>query len=714
MKFRWKLLILLLVISIVPVVSLRTFGIHNVHLMAEALFSQVKEKQIDDARHRLQLLINDYSKAIQTTREQVEMTLFYQTTQARNLLQTELPQFNQNKPPQGSDSSFPAANIIIDNRSGPSVDSDLDSDENTSNDTHLCFSIPPTLDAAHAKLEVERLKKMRSIYQAASLYLGDLVLRQYLGLENGLFSVYPCDQEISLVAGTNKQTWYQSAFEEKATAWSGPYTDLISGSSVMAVSYPVMKDDERVVGVTSLLVPLDSLLEQVFVISDLPAGIMPYLCTLALKPANGKVGVKILAPAPQSKTAPPVPDPGQAYWWLDSSDKEQFRATLEDIARRQYRIREMPFNGRMSFWAYGPLLHQGSAFVFIIPRDQLFNFEDHPILESIQSRLKKVENYTAGFLLFLILLTSVVALAFSRTVTKPLAEISTAAQKLSAGDFEARVFIASRDEFGNLGHIFNNIGPQLKEHYRTRRSLEVAEEIQQNLLPQASPEIPGLDIYGMTLFSDKTGGDYFDYLCVDEENKGKLCVVVGDVAGHGIPSALFMATARGFLRLRATIPGTLGDIISDINREFVKDAEESGQFMTMFLARIDRGSNRIEWVRAGHEPAILYDPDIDSFSSLDEGQGLPLGISQDTVYQASSGGIKLGQIIILGTDGIWEARNSDGELFGKDRLQQVIHANSRESARSISLSVLDAVEEFRGQGEQEDDLTLVVIKIVDV
>ena len=265
-----------------------------------------------------------------------------------------------------------------------------------------------------------------------------------------------------------------------------------------------------------------------------------------------------------------------------------------------------------------------------------------------------------------------------------------------------------------MGRIFNSVGPRLKEHYRMRRSLEVAEEIQQNLLPEAPPELNGLDIYGMTLFSDETGGDYFDYLCVDEENKEKLCVAVGDVVGHGIPAALLMATVRGFLRLRATIPGTLGDIMSDINREFAKDVGDSGQFMTMFLTRIDRGRNRIEWVRAGHEPAILYDPDTDSFGSLDEGQGLPLGVSQDMVYQASSCDIKPGQIIILGTDGIWEARNAAGELFGTERLQHIIHTYSRESARTIVLSVLDAVEAFRGKGEQEDDVTLVVIKIADV
>jgi sigma-B regulation protein RsbU (phosphoserine phosphatase) len=710
MKFRWKLLILLLGISIVPVVSLRTFGIHNVHLMAEALVSQVKEKQVDNARHRLQLVINAYSKAIRTSREQVEMALFYQSFEAKRLLQTQLPKPDQSSLSRLADSSRAPANEMTAPGSAALLDTGANPDGMTSTDSRLCFFIPPTMDAARSKIDIVRLRKMTPVYQAASQYLGNLVIKQYFGLTNGLISLYPCDRQ---TPDTNKPIWYQSAFEEKATAWSRPYFDSTSGRTVMAVSYLVSGANENVIGVASLLVPLSRLLEEALLISELPAGTMPYLITLALNPSGGTVGGKILSSAEQQEILPSTQGSEQKSQWLVSSDKTEFRAMLEDIARRQSRIREMPFNGRMSFWAYGPLMHQGSAFVFIVPQDNILNLKDHPILTSIQRRLNKVENYTAGFLLFLILLASVLALVFSRTVTRPLAQLAAAAKKLAGGDFEARVSIASRDEFGKMGSIFNSIGPQLKEHYRTRRSLEVAEEIQQNLLPEASPEIPGLDIYGMTLFSDRTGGDYFDYLCVDEEKKEKLCVTVGDVSGHGIPSALFMATARGFLRLRATIPGTLGDIISDINREFEKDAEDSGQFMTMFLARIDRGANRIDWVRAGHDPAILYDPDTDTFNTLDAGRGLPLGVSKDAVYKASSCDIKPGQIIALGTDGIWEARNADGELFGKERLQQVLQKNSRESARTIVLSVLDAVESFRGQGEQEDDLTLVVIKIAD-
>jgi sigma-B regulation protein RsbU (phosphoserine phosphatase) len=458
---------------------------------------------------------------------------------------------------------------------------------------------------------------------------------------------------------------------------------------------------------------MDGLLEPALSISEIPPDTTALLGTLAFKPATDQVGIKILSRAyysPTMTTQARVPDDETP--WLISSDTVQFETLLKDIATRQHYIREMPYQGHMSYWLYGPLPHQGTAYIFIVPRDEILQ-QNHPVLAFIKNRLAKVEKYTAGFLIFLVLMTTALALTFSRTVTRPLETLSQAVQKLGQGDFEARVSIKSKDEFGNMGQVVNRVGPQLKEDFKMRRSLEVAMEVQQNLLPETPPKLPGLDIYGMTLFSDETGGDYFDYLCVDEANKEKLCVVVGDVVGHGNPSALMMATVRGFLRMRATMPGTLGDIVADVNREFVKDAEDSAQFMTLVLARIDRGNNRINWVRAGHDPAILYDPDTNSFSSLNDVNGMALGISQDAVYTGSHCDIKPGQILFLGTDGIWEARNVDGELFGKERLQQVIRTNSRESARTIVLSVIDAVEEFRGREEQEDDLTLVIAKIID-
>jgi len=705
MRFRWKLLILLLAVSIIPIVGLRTFGIHNVRIMAMALIAQVELNQESEVKSRLLTLMEGYSNILGKIREEVEMALAFQMFEVkRGILQNILAGEKDLELPEEKKTDLQS----------DFVDSAKDSADTLASDySKQCFAVPAGVGVENAEVYLTGLAGMIAGHQKVSEYLGQLVLWQYIGLESGIYSVYPCNRKFSAVSDARQQIWYRSALEDKLTSWSRPYVDPVSGRNVMAVSLPVEQADESLQGVLSLVIPLDGLLEPALFISEIPPNSTAFLGTLAANPTTDQVGIKILSRAHPSATMPQARAPGDDSQWLISSDTIQLQALLKDIATRQHRIREMPYRGHMSYWLYGPLPHQGTAYIFIVPRDEILE-QNHQVQEFIKTHLAKVENYTAGFLIFLVLVATALALTFSRTITKPLEVLSRAVQKLGQGDFEARVSIKSKDEFGDMGQVVNRVGPQLEEDYRMRRSLEVAMEVQQNLLPHTPPALPGLDIYGMTLFCDETGGDYFDYLCIDGEQKNKLCVVVGDVVGHGIPAALFMATARGFLRLRATMPGTLGDIITDVNREFVKDAENSTQFMTLLLARIDRGENRMDWVRAGHDPAIVYDPDTDSFSSLDGGKGMALGISKDTVYTASSGDIKTGQIIFLGTDGIWEARNAEGELFGKQRLQQVIHINSRESARTIALSILDAVAEFRGPGEQEDDLTLVITKLTDV
>jgi len=382
---------------------------------------------------------------------------------------------------------------------------------------------------------------------------------------------------------------------------------------------------------------------------------------------------------------------------------------IEDVARRSSRIVRAPFEGQDAFWAYAPLPCQGSAVMLIIPADEPLQ-ATQALQSKIREHVENVEMLTAAFLLGLVVLNAVLVFVFSRTVTRPLEALSKAAGHLSAGDFDTRVDIVSKDEFGSMGAVFNRVGPQLKEHFRVREALQAAVEIQQSLLPKAPPSIQGLDIFTMSLFSEKIGGDYYDYLCVGESGRQRLCVAVGDVSGHGISSAITMATARAFLRLRASLPGTLAAMIADVNRKLVEDVEYSGQFMTLFLARIDRGARRIEWVRAGHDPGVLYDIRRDVFSEL-AGQGAPLGVSDQTRFEESAAAVAPGQIIIIGTDGIWETRNRTGEMFGKKRLMHLIRQHAEASAQAIVITVLDAVEEFRGHDEAEDDITLMVVKV---
>ena len=172
-----------------------------------------------------------------------------------------------------------------------------------------------------------------------------------------------------------------------------------------------------------------------------------------------------------------------------------------------------------------------------------------------------------------------------------------------------------------------------------------------------------------------------------------------------------MASAREFLRQRASLPVTQVQIISDVNAQLAKDIAESHNFMNLFYLKIGHAHKTIEWVRAGHDPAIFYDPQTRSFEAL-EGEGIPLGVEESWVYtENKKGNLSQGQIIVLATDGVWESQNTAGEMFGKDRIYDLIRSNSALSAKWILNILIDMLHRFTKGKNFEDDVTLVVIKI---
>lgn len=250
-----------------------------------------------------------------------------------------------------------------------------------------------------------------------------------------------------------------------------------------------------------------------------------------------------------------------------------------------------------------------------------------------------------------------------------------------------------------------------KFNQRTRRSLSQAMEVQQSLMPRSGTEIEGIDICGRSIYCDHTGGDYYDYFEKHSGGGSKLCVVVGDVCGHGLPSALLMTTARAFLREAASRPGSVSNVVTRVNRQLCRDVQGTGRFMTLFLAEIDWSNRSIRWVRAGHEPALVCAPRSGEFTELRGGGGLPLGVLDDMVYEEQHQELTPGQIIVIGTDGIWEACNAQGDMFGKRQMQEVVREHAARSAAEIVQGVLDALQQFLAPLGLQDDATLVVAKM---
>jgi len=299
-----------------------------------------------------------------------------------------------------------------------------------------------------------------------------------------------------------------------------------------------------------------------------------------------------------------------------------------------------------------------------------------------------------------------------RSILLPVKEMMRVVDSVRDGDFHQKVRVVSNDELGVLGDGMNEMTAGLIERDQMRQSLYLAKEVQQALLPRSTPEIKGLDIASTSVYCDETGGDYYDFFIPDQPDAGRISIVVGDVSGHGISSALLMTTARAFFRQRSALPGKISAVVSDVNRLLAHDVADSGGFMTLFFLNIDRLNRRLNWVRAGHDPAVFYDPRTGTVEEL-RGSGMAMGIDGDHDYEHfTREDLAPGQIILLGTDGIWEAQNSKGEMFGKDTLYRIIRQYSDTDAKGLLTACLYALDKFRDGVKPEDDVTLVVIKVI--
>lgn len=327
--------------------------------------------------------------------------------------------------------------------------------------------------------------------------------------------------------------------------------------------------------------------------------------------------------------------------------------------------------------------------------------------EALDRLLTTLHVTTPIFIAVGIWLTFLVA----NNLTRPFADITRVLKDIRNGLFTRRVRVTTNDEIGYTGDVINEMAAGLAERERLRQSLDLAREVQQSLLPKQVPRVRGLDMAGASLYCDATGGDYYDFLIPPGGDGDRIGVVVGDVSDHGIHSALLMTTARAFLRHRASLGGDPAAIVNDVNRHLSLDVEDSGQFMTLFYLDIDRRGGTIRWVRAGHDPALCYDPAADRFEEL-SGPGLALGLNADYVYKsAQKNDLLAGQVLVVGTDGIWEAQNDQGQIMGKPALMAVVRSKASQGARVIVDAILDQVRAHRNGASPEDDATVVVIKL---
>ncbi len=317
-------------------------------------------------------------------------------------------------------------------------------------------------------------------------------------------------------------------------------------------------------------------------------------------------------------------------------------------------------------------------------------------------------------------------LLFSRKLSRPLVKLADHVGRVGAGDFDSRLRLTGVREFERLSDEVNRMAGGLKQRMMLESAITVATQVQQGLLPTELPRIAGLDIALCSKYCDSTGGDYYDFVelpaCDGRNGDARPTIIaVGDVTGHGIGAALVMATARGAVRSSCHTLGTsaygsenefdsLGHVLSCVN-QVLTCGNDGRKYMTLALLMFEPARQVVRWSSAGHDPTIVYHPDTDTFDEL-HSDGIPLGIDPDLVYRESSRVCATpGTFFVIGTDGIWEARNADGEMFGKERLCGLIRSHSEGSAEDLSSAIKNAMWNWVGPRPLQDDVTFVIVRI---
>ena len=246
-----------------------------------------------------------------------------------------------------------------------------------------------------------------------------------------------------------------------------------------------------------------------------------------------------------------------------------------------------------------------------------------------------------------------------------------------------------------------------RERLRMREEIEYARKIQLSMLPQSAPEVGWLDLAAASLPATEVGGDYYEYFQLSES---LLVLVIGDVAGHGLASGLLLSGVRSCLYLLEEYLAAPVEILERLNH-MVRRTTDKRTYMTLLCAVLDRSEDTLTVVSAGHPPVLHYSVHTGSFDEVGRGAP-PLGTFLDARYVPERRSVAAGDLLVFYTDGLVEARNAHGHEYGDERLKRAAsRAAGSRTARDVRDAVLGDLANFKGDQEQMDDLTLVVLRL---
>jgi len=491
--------------------------------------------------------------------------------------------------------------------------------------------------------------------------------------------------------------WYQIPRELGKPEWSEPYFDEGAGNISMSTCsvpfYDAANGTRQLKGVVTADISLDSLTKLVSSTRILKTGYA------ALLSRNGMLLAHPLKDAVMNET-------------FFSIAEERKDPSLRELGKKMIRgesgfILYTSLVGVRSWMYYTPIRSTGWTLAVVFPEVEL--------LENV--RRLSMTMAAMGLVGILVLTAAVVSIASS--ITKPLRSLAAATHVLASGNFDLDLPpIRTKDEVGLLTHDFQVMKESLKEYIRDltettatkeriQSELKVATDIQASLLPRlfpAFPDRPEFDIFASMDPAKEVGGDFYDFFFIDEHN---LCFLIADVAGKGVPAALYMMVAKTLLKSEGQRLGEPDQILGYVNNVLATD-NDSCMFATVFCGILDVRTGEVRFANAGHNPPLLMESQGIRYLNLKP--GFVLGPMQDMTYTAERLILQPGDTLFLYTDGVTEATNHADELYGEEQLLQALQ-------RIPDLELTDMIHYIRAEvtrhangAPQSDDVTMIAIK----
>ncbi len=337
--------------------------------------------------------------------------------------------------------------------------------------------------------------------------------------------------------------------------------------------------------------------------------------------------------------------------------------------------------------------------------------------ENLQSRIDATKTRIVILMLIGVVVAFFLSFSMASSVIKPVKALEMGALKIATGDFASRVVVKSNDELGVLSKAFNKMASDLEVStkalvYKERvaKELELASRIQKEILPKGKPSVVGFDITGGLIPADEVGGDCYDFI---KTKDGRFYLYLGDVTGHGVPAGIVASVANALLYSATNFTSDSKDILVNVN-DILNEKTASNMFMTMALASIDEKTGVLRYISAGHNQILKFNAAEKKVEEMPTG-GIALGMVADIGKTLNEVEVPMrtGDVLIIYSDGMPEARNMKDEQYGMPRFKRAVSEYcDLVTSDGIKNALLADVKEFMGKAKQADDMTLVVVKRV--